>query len=208
MGKGSESESESVETCFAEYYVAIGFGIQIRVQIWIRVRQWVIRMFPRPYSKDDILLLNHLKGFISITYQSDILKKIDWMKSILDVTLTLVLTLKAGRMSWEPGRGCWRAPTQFYHGSESSGRLSQSPDTSYLQAENTQTVRKSNRLSRNCRAFAFIKSSKTYRKLYNIKNVCLSLGLFVWATVTNMLTNNLNSLKYSDTLARERPINL
>ena len=65
MGKGSESESESVETCFAEYYVAIGFGIQIRVQIWIRVRQWVIRMFPHPYSQDDILLLNHLKSFIS-----------------------------------------------------------------------------------------------------------------------------------------------
>ena len=29
MGKGSESESESVETCSAKYYVAIGFGIQI-----------------------------------------------------------------------------------------------------------------------------------------------------------------------------------
>ena len=29
MGKGSESESKSVETCSAYYYIAIGFGIRI-----------------------------------------------------------------------------------------------------------------------------------------------------------------------------------
>ena len=38
VGKGSKSESKSVETCSESYYVAIGFGI--RVRIIIRVWQW------------------------------------------------------------------------------------------------------------------------------------------------------------------------
>ena len=35
LGKGSKSESESVETCSAQSDVAIGFGVRVRI-----FRQW------------------------------------------------------------------------------------------------------------------------------------------------------------------------